>query len=194
MRGPQFEANDVRRGLGYDVQMEAINNVFFDYERSGSRYTTGIEDHPEEADGTRFSFQFLNNYYGNPDASRPEIEAVLKHGVIDRLQVFISGNLGPHRPTDDLDRLAGVFTDRKQSVRSAEPEVFKQIAEQRLFAPQVPVTVENAKDAYRSVLASAGCSLKRDAVDQRILADVQSRRFGRVVKSQNDVGGWPDLN
>ena len=36
MRGPQFEANDVRQGLGYDIQMEADNNVLFDYERSGS--------------------------------------------------------------------------------------------------------------------------------------------------------------
>ncbi|HEY2415727.1 MAG TPA: hypothetical protein VGI40_26040, partial [Pirellulaceae bacterium] len=31
MRGPQFEANDVHRNLGYDIQMEAINNVLFDY-------------------------------------------------------------------------------------------------------------------------------------------------------------------
>jgi len=62
MRGPQFEANDVRRTLGYDIKMEAINNVFFDYERSGSRYTTGIEDHPEEAVEKKFQFQFLNNY------------------------------------------------------------------------------------------------------------------------------------
>jgi len=194
MRGPQFEANDVRRGLGHDVQMEAINNVFFDYERSGSRYTTGIEDHPEESVGTQFQFQFLNNYYINPDARRPEIEAVLKHGVVDRLQVFISGNLGPHRPTDDLDQLAGVFTDQKQRMRSAEPAVLGQIARQRLFSSQPAVTVEKAEDAYRRVLASVGCSAKRDAVDRRILEDIDTRRFGRVVKSQDDVGGWPALD
>lgn len=194
MRGPQFEANDVRRGLGYDVQMEAINNVFFDYERSGSRYTTGIEDHPEEAAGTKFQFQFLNNFYVNADKRRPDIEAVLKHGVIDSLQVFVAGNIGPHRPTNDADQLAGVFTDRKQPIRSAEPNVLSQISEQQLFTSPNPVAVVKAEDAYRQILASVGCSQQRDAVDRRIVADVEARRFGHVVKSQDDVGGWPALD
>src|SRR5581483_11984416 len=59
MRGPQFEANDVRRTLGFEPRFEAVNNVLFDYARSGSRYTTGIEDHPDEAAGTHFAFQFI---------------------------------------------------------------------------------------------------------------------------------------
>lgn len=194
MRGPQFEANDVRLGLGYDVQMEAVNNVFFDYERSGSRYTAGIEDHPEEAAGTKFCFHFVNNYYINPNPNRPAIEAVLKHGVIDDLQVFIAGNLSPQRPTDDVDQLAGVATDTKQAIRSVDATLIKQIAPQPLFARPAPVTTQSAQDAYHQILASVGCSLKRDAVDERILANVQARRFGRVVKSQEEVGGWPNLD
>lgn len=195
MRGPQFEANDVRRGLGYDIRMEAINNVFFDYERSGSRYTTGIEDHPEEAAGTSFAFQFINNTYVSGDPKRPEIEAVLKHGVIDRLKVFVSGNAGPHRRAATDDEWAGVLTDEKERrlVRTASPELRAQMAAQRLFTPPVPVTVESAEAAYARVLAEAGCNLKRDAFDERILANVRAKKFGVVVKSQADVGGWPDL-
>ena len=193
MRGPQFEANDARRGMGYDVKMEAINNVLFDYERSGSRYTTGIEDHPEEAAETRFQFQFMNNYYLNPDASKPEIEATLKHGVTDRLKVFIQGNRGPHRPTDDVDQLACVFSDRKQNIRATQSDVLAQIATHRLFTPSVPVTIESAEDAYRRVLEQAGCNTRRDAADRRIVGDVKSRRFGRVIGSQDEVGGWPNL-
>jgi hypothetical protein len=136
----------------------------------------------------------VNNFYINADSSRPEIEAVLKHGVIDQLQVFMAGNLGPHRPTNDLDQLAGVCTDAKQPIRSAEPNVLSQVSEQQLFTSPNPVTVAKAEDAYRQILASVGCSLNRDAVDQRILADVQARRFGRIVKSQQDVGGWPALD
>jgi len=194
MRGPQFEANDVRRNLGYDIRMEAINNVLFDYERSGSRYTTGIEDHPEEATGTRFQFQFLNNLFVNRDTSKPEIEAVLKHGVIEPLEVQIAGNIGPHRVRDEGDQRAGVFTDTKLSIDAATPEVRHQITTRRLFTAAIPVAVESAEVAYRRVLAEAGCSRRRDAVDERILADIRNHRFGVIVKSQNDVGGWPKLD
>lgn len=195
MRGPQFEANDVRRGLGYDIKMEAINNVFFDYERSGSRYTTGIEDHPAEAAGTSFAFQFINNMYVNPDATHPMIEPVVKHGVIDRLKVFISGNVGPQRPDGKGDELAGVLTDEKprRTIAGASPEIRAQISSKPLFAPPVPVSVESPASAYDRVLAEAGCNTRRDAVDQRILENVRMRSFGHVVKSQDDVGGWPEL-
>ena len=193
MRGPQFEANDVRRGLGYDVQMEAINNVLFDYERSGSRYTTGIEDHPEEAVGTKFQFQLFNNIYVNRDGGKPEIEAVLKHGVISRLEVAIAGNIGPHWPADGGDQLAGVFTDGKQPLAAAAADVQRQVTSRRLFTTPIPVTIDPAQAAYSRVLAEAGCHPRRDPVDERILKNVRDRRFGRILKSQGEVGGWPEL-
>lgn len=194
MRGPQFEANDVRRNLGYDVRMEAVNNVLFDYERSGSRYTTGIEDRPEEAVGKTFQFQFLNNFYVNRDSSKPEIEAVLKHGVIEPLQIHMAGNIGPHRQSDEGDQLAGVFTDTKLAIQDAAPKVRRQLVSHRLFTAPVAVTIDTASVAYQRVLAEAGCCRLRDAVDERILNDVRDRRFGLIVKSQEDVGGWPKLD
>lgn len=192
MRGPQFEANDVRRGLGHDVQMEAVNNILFDYERSGSRYTTGIEDHPEEAEGTKFQFQFLSNIYINPDANKPEIEAVLKHGVIEPLEVFVFGNDGPHwRPPRPGNHLDGVFTERRQHIASAPVDVQAQLTSRRLFTAPIPVTIEPTSE-LRRVLEQSGCP-PRDAVDARIVENVREQRFGRIVKSQADVGGWPEL-
>jgi hypothetical protein len=193
MRGPQFEANDVRRGMGYDVRMESINNVVFDYERSGSRYTTGIEDQPEEAEGTRFEFQFVNNHYLSPDATRPEIEAVTKHGVTPQVKVFISGNVGPHRTTGSEPALAGVFEDLLRPIRSASPAVQAQISTQRLFEPPVPVRLEPAQKVLERVLADAGASRPRDPVDDRVVKGVRERRFGGIIKSQTDVGSWPEL-
>jgi len=193
MRGPQFEANDVRRGLGYDVQMEAVNNVLFDYERSGSRYTTGIEDHPEEAVGTKFEFQFFGNVYLNPDGSRPEIEAVVKHGVIEPLRVFVAENVGRNWRPDMNGSFAGVFTERRQQIESAPVDIQRQLATRKLFAAPIPVNFEPARNAYERVLAEAGCSHRRDAVDERILANLREGRFGQIVKSQTDVGGWPEL-
>jgi pectate lyase len=56
-----------------------------------------------------------------------------------------------------------------------------------------PVELEDAESAYRRVLHHGGASLpKRDAVDERIVSDVRNRT-GRIIKSQEDVGGWPEL-
>jgi len=56
-----------------------------------------------------------------------------------------------------------------------------------------PIHTQGASDAYRSVLDQGGASLPvRDAVDRRIVGEVTSGK-GRVINSQADVGGWPEL-
>ncbi|QTN18229.1 pectate lyase [Brevundimonas sp. AJA228-03] len=51
---------------------------------------------------------------------------------------------------------------------------------------------ETAEQAWTSVLARAGASRVRDAVDVRVVAGV-TEGTGRIINSQTDVGGWPDL-
>jgi hypothetical protein len=46
--------------------------------------------------------------------------------------------------------------------------------------------------AYERVLAGAGASKVRDSVDERIVAGVRGKT-GRLINSQRDVGGWPEL-
>jgi hypothetical protein len=64
----------------------------------------------------------------------------------------------------------------------------------RLSAPVevAPVTPEPADKAYQRVLADAGASVWRDPVDRRIVEGVRTRT-GKVINTQADVGGWPDL-
>ncbi|WP_420479945.1 pectate lyase family protein [Brevundimonas sp. FT23028] len=47
-------------------------------------------------------------------------------------------------------------------------------------------------DTVRAVLDHAGAGPVRDAVDVRIIAGVRDRS-GRIIDSQAQVGGWPDL-
>lgn len=55
------------------------------------------------------------------------------------------------------------------------------------------VKTEDAKVAYQRVLNEGGAILpKRDAVDTRIVNDIKNRT-GKIIKSQDDVGGWPEL-
>ncbi|MET1112295.1 MAG: pectate lyase, partial [Allosphingosinicella sp.] len=49
-----------------------------------------------------------------------------------------------------------------------------------------------ALSAYERVLAQAGASRVRDAVDARVVESVRTRT-GRQIDSQAEVGGWPEL-
>jgi pectate lyase len=56
--------------------------------------------------------------------------------------------------------------------------------------PTGPVTTDNVLDAYKNVLAKAGASLVRDAVDARVVNDVQ-KGTGHIIGNEDEVGGWP---
>jgi len=60
-----------------------------------------------------------------------------------------------------------------------------------LQADDTPRT-QPAADALEWVLARAGASLHRDAVDVRVIDNVRDRK-GKVIDSQKEVGGWPVL-
>ncbi len=56
-----------------------------------------------------------------------------------------------------------------------------------------PVKTNDGIIAYSQVLALGGATLpKRDAVDARVVTSVKSRT-GSIIKSQAEVGGWPEL-
>lgn len=179
MRGPQIEANDMRQGDDYAVQMEAVNNVMFDYQRSGSRYTTGVEDHKEEAAKKGYQFQFMGNVYlGDP--KRPAIEAVMKHEVHPGVQAYV----------DDPKLVKLSDTKGREKKMNA---ALLQLQPKPLFSVPVPVMPAPRDEVLRRVLEEAGCSHSRDTVDERVITSVRERKFQPVVRSQEDVGGWPKL-
>ena len=55
-----------------------------------------------------------------------------------------------------------------------------------------PVTTQPAREAYADVLRYAGVTLPvRDVIDDRV-ADEARNGTGRIIDSQEDVGGWPE--
>ena len=196
MRGPQFEASDALSDQGYNVYMEAVNNVLFDYKQSGSRYTTGIETDPPSAVGMDFRFHFVNNMYirsPSRTAAR-DIEATTKWGVTDQLKVYVSGNIGPNRSTDDIDQWSLVALSDGTNIRNAASDVQAQMSDVPLFVSSVPLTTQSARQAYELVIKHAGYSCKRDAVDLRIINNVTHGNFSDYLHSQDEVGSWPELN
>jgi len=55
--------------------------------------------------------------------------------------------------------------------------------------PAVPVTVDSAEAAFRKIAAGAGCSLRRDAVDRRLIEELMSLgERGRTLPHTDDKG------
>jgi hypothetical protein len=96
--------------------------------------------------------------------------------------LFVQGNIGPHRR--DLAQSEEMFVSPKNEAR-------RWIVPNRLDAP--PITSTSAAVALEVVLTQAGCTRPmRDAVDDRIVADVRAGRVRRV-DDPIKVGGWPQL-
>ncbi len=55
-----------------------------------------------------------------------------------------------------------------------------------------PVAADPAPSAYERILADAGASVSRDAVDLRVIEGVRART-GKVINNEQEVGGWPAL-
>ena len=49
--------------------------------------------------------------------------------------------------------------------------------------------IETAQEAYESCLKQSGCSLVRDAVDERLIESIRNNT-GKVIDSQDEVAGW----
>ncbi len=216
MRGPQFEANDMRPQDQYTVQMEAVNNVIFDYEQSGARYGCGVEKDNGTANGKQFQFQFLNNLFITDSAAKPPIEAITKHGVINAVRIGAAGNECEiyDRPARGSQGAARAFASGKGPVWNetiatartlqkrtivAPPfwnhaEESRALASQASIAPLFTTTAsrnpESASDAARHVLSEAGCIWSRDATDRRAQENVKNHRFGRVLLSVPRFFSW----
>lgn len=68
------------------------------------------------------------------------------------------------------------------------------------ITPDAAEFTQSAQEAYEAVLAHAGASLKRDAVDERIVRNVREGGYDAkgsngsdygLIDSPYDVGGWP---
>jgi len=177
MRGPQFECNDVSSKSRTAVQMEAVNNVIAGYEHSGSRFSVGVEKNNGSTAGKSFRFQFINNLYVADSRSQPAIEAITKHGVTLNILIHASGNFLSYSRWRALASVRPPFWTHEDDHLGLD----SLLSEHLLFTTPASSKPDSAEVAAARVLAEAGCSIYRDAMDQRVIDDVQNRRFSKVV-------------
>jgi hypothetical protein len=95
----------------------------------------------------------------------------------------------------DLDRdgrLDGHLVSTKEFSDSGGNPGF---AAEPFMHPPIAVTTESAEAAWQTAVKDAGCSLHRDAVDQRLITELRSLgRQGSIIRSEAELGAMPELN
>ncbi len=189
-RNPRFDHPGVSDVAGY---IDFSNNVIYNW---GNNLSYGGE--------TR-TINMVNNYYKPGPAMgknrdkyfvNPYNQTSKSGPVIGYGKFYLSGNVMEGNVDITKDNLKGVKMQQKTD----------NVLMATVFTPYPngDYTPVSARDAYKNVLATVGASLKRDAVDERIINEVRTgkAKYGAtygggkkgIIDSQNDVGGYPVLN
>lgn len=149
------------------------NNVVYNY-GDNAALTSNSHGRPE--------FNFVGNYYRQgPDSDTSEWELDVYEGTPGAgWAFFVKGNIGPHRPNNDLPQGSMVSPEGRSSMVGSPFDAAR-------------VTTTGAVKALRQVLARSGALVPyRDGVDRRVVRDVRERT-GSIINDPYDVGGWPYL-
>jgi len=160
------------------------NNVIYNWSAGG---TANFCDH---------FINCVNNLWRpGPMSDASRLPIAMKGSLPDLAQGYLSGNVFERR--DDLTRDNYAALDFNRWLHDGTGYKYRgTVADWRTEPPPnlgdaVPQT-QSAAEAAELVLARAGASKSRDAVDQRVTDNVRQRQ-GRLIDSQSEVGGWPKL-
>lgn len=190
-RNPRFDHSYVAKA--YTGPIDYVNNVVFNW---GSNSTYGGEAATE---ANAFHINMLNNYYlaGNNSKNTSRLMQLTSHctncvkttGEAYPAKVYIDGNIinGSQATWDNVD-MDNNETRDKTTLKASSKLTSRWT---NGFTNQLSF-MESATNAKTSVIKYAGASLVQDAVDKRIIAQVNAVK-GAIINSQSDVGGYPTL-
>jgi len=154
-------------------------------------------------DGASSYMNWVNNYYKSGPATRDNV----KYQVFDLSDQYV----GPSGEVEDRNHETSLYAEGNFVVGSPSISAdnwsgginFSEGANEANHRAHSPhdfpalPSETSAVEAYPLVLAGAGASLVRDAVDERIIREVKSGKatYGDgVIDSQQEVGGFPELH
>ena len=160
------------------------NNVIYNWSKGG---TSNFCDH--------FINCLQNTWRPGPMSDPAVLPIAMKGSLPDLAKGYMSGNVFEGR--DDLTRDNYAALDFERWLKPKGNYAYAgKLADWKSDAPAAlganQPTTHSAAESYELVLARAGASLQRDAVDARVVADVRNRR-GKLINSPSQVGGWPTL-
>jgi pectate lyase len=160
------------------------NNVIYNWSAGG---TANFCDH---------FVNCINNVWRPGPMSDPaRLPIAMKGNLADLAKGYMSGNVFEGR--DDLTKDNYAALDFKRWLNPNTNYKYRgTVNDWKTAMPDLgeakPVT-QSASAAAELVLQKAGASQRRDAVDIRVVENVRKRQ-GRLLDSQDEVGGWPVLH
>ena len=209
-RNPRFD-HDYVDGT-HAGPIDYVNNVVYNW---GGNSAYGGEGSTNAAGGRHVNF--VNNYYKPGPATKSGVKERLlnpttkcdyiskgKHegcypkygGEVEPGKFYLTGNYMFGSTEVTADNWQGVYPDESSKLSQCK-------ASSRWTGVTALKNEQTAEAAYETVLAKAGCSLSRDAVDTRIVDEVRDGKYtfngsngsrNGLIDTQSDVGGWPELN
>jgi Pectinesterase/MBG domain/Immunoglobulin domain len=160
--------------VGDNIGLDFVNNVIYDWGLKAGYSAEAIEGTPR--------INYVGNYLVAGPTTPVSNRTRAFEGGSTSTQIYqsnnlVDSNLNGTRDGADIDWAMIVGTYTKQ-----QPGRFG----------FTQVQTDDAQTAYERVLNTAGHSLKRDAVDTRIISEVKSEG-GTHIDSPNQVGGFPML-
>lgn len=199
-RNPRFDHDYVNaKCIG---PIDFVNNVVYNW---GGNSAYGGEGSSKGGGGRHINF--VNNYFKYGPATNAKVRARLVDpwtscsNCTDKLGgsvvppvIWLTGNYMYDSPDVTADNWRG-STQSGNNIKASA----------RWTEGLTALTREQtAEAAYETVLAKAGCSLRRDAIDTRIASEVRNGTAtyskgsngstGGLIDSPSDVGGYPQLN
>lgn len=182
-----------------DFLFDYRNNVIFNW---GTGYDWGVWAVYGNEEVENVDMNFIGNYaIAGPDTS---IEATRAKGFTPRFDLTTAGYrqaaLSSNRKTSRIYQSGNKIDSNVNGKLDGLDNGWSMVngVYTRMDAPfPVPtafaVTTESVDQAYDRVVSSAGAlPWRRDAVDNRVVEGVRNQT-GRVINSQSEVGGWPEL-
>jgi hypothetical protein len=164
-----------RNPRGGDGLLDFRNNLIYGW---GDRAGYNGDD--------RMRMNYVGNYLQPLEYSKRSAYAFSPGGLHQRL--YLSGNVLPGVIAPGQDDWPLVYPPAGSTAQQAAQALRADHA-----FPAVTVTTQSAEDARQAIFSQCGAVLpKRDAIDQRLIGLLQSGT-GRLIDSQNDVGGWLPL-
>ena len=192
-RNPRFDHDYVNAKCVGPI--DYVNNVVYNWE-SNSAY--GGEGSTTGAGGRHINF--VNNYYKPGPSTKSGVKTRLLNpttkcgnctdkcgGSVEPAKFYLTGNYMFGSTEVTADNWKGVNPDE-----SSKKDLCK--ASARWTDELTALNNEQtAEQAFETVLAKAGCSLHRDALDTRIANEVRNGG-GKLINSPDEAGGYPVLD
>ncbi|SHL22507.1 hypothetical protein SAMN05444266_102517 [Chitinophaga jiangningensis] len=174
-RNPRFSGSSTTTNTE-DELVDYRNNVVYNW---GFNSSYG---------GEKGRYNMVNNYYKAGPATQKKVRNRIINPSEPYGQFYVDGNFVYQDPAVTANNTNG-------GVQCNDPAA---------AVVKVPFEVSSVKttdalNAYKAVLASAGASLRRDAVDTRIIREVETgistngKKQNGIVDTPAEAGGYPEL-